>query len=178
MAFLSMQGSWTKPPTGSQVRPRLCSIAISAAFSICSLVPPSTAVIPAAAIEQADPTSPWQPASAPEIDAFNLYSAPIAPAVSKYSRAIFSSLIPRNWLAKYATAGMMPAAPLVGAVTTLMPAAFSSLTAIAKACSHSAVRSPTLFSLFDISASRSVMPRARLGTFRYPGKTPSLLSPD
>ena len=31
----SMQGIWTSPPIGSQVMPRLCSIAISAAFSTC-----------------------------------------------------------------------------------------------------------------------------------------------
>src|ERR1044071_8681454 len=42
-ALRSMQGTWTSPPTGSQVRPRLCSIPISAAFSICELVPPSAA---------------------------------------------------------------------------------------------------------------------------------------
>ena len=41
-------------------------------------VPPSTAARPAAAIEQAEPTSPWQPTSAPEIDAFALNSTPIA----------------------------------------------------------------------------------------------------
>ena len=36
----------------------------------------------AAAIEQAEPTSPWQPTSAPEIDAFSLNSTPIAAAAS------------------------------------------------------------------------------------------------
>ena len=45
---------------------------ISAAFSTCSGVPPSTAASPPAAIEHATPTSPWQPTSAPEIDAFSL----------------------------------------------------------------------------------------------------------
>jgi hypothetical protein len=38
---------------------------------------------PAAAIEQATPTSPWQPTSAPEIEAFSLYRPPIAAAVKK-----------------------------------------------------------------------------------------------
>ena len=80
-----MHGTCTSPPTGSQVSPRLCSSAISAAFSICSGVPPSTAVAPAAAIAQAAPTSPWQPASAPEIDAFAAMSDPMAVAVRKYS---------------------------------------------------------------------------------------------
>ena len=69
IALRSMQGICTSPLTGSQVRPRLCSIAISAAFSIWLRLPPSTAVNPAAAIEQATPTSPWQPTSAPEIEA-------------------------------------------------------------------------------------------------------------
>ena len=71
------------PPTGSQVSPRLCSMPISAAFSTCSGVPPSTSARPAAAIAQAEPTSPWQPTSAPEIDAFFLHSAPTAAAASR-----------------------------------------------------------------------------------------------
>src|SRR6185436_9485850 len=83
MALRSMQGIWTSPPTGSQVSPRLCSIPISAAFSTCSLVPPSAATRPPAAIEQATPTSPWQPTSAPEMEAFSLYSMPIPPAVRR-----------------------------------------------------------------------------------------------
>lgn len=36
MPLRSMHGIWTRPPTGSQVRPRLCSMPISAAFSTCS----------------------------------------------------------------------------------------------------------------------------------------------
>ena len=66
---------------------------ISAAFSTCSGVPPSTSVSPAAAIEQAEPTSPWQPTSAPEIEAFSLNSTPIAPAVSR-KRTMPSSSAP------------------------------------------------------------------------------------
>ena len=72
MAFRSMHGICTRPATGSQVSPRLCSMPISAAFSICSVVPCSAATRPAAAIEQATPTSPWQPISAPEIEALRL----------------------------------------------------------------------------------------------------------
>ena len=34
-------------------------------------------------MEQADPTSPWQPTSAPEIDAFSLNKVPMAAAVSR-----------------------------------------------------------------------------------------------
>ncbi len=55
---------------------------ISAAFSTCSGVPPRTSARPPAAMEQAEPTSPWQPTSAPEIEAFSLKSMPMAPAVS------------------------------------------------------------------------------------------------
>ena len=58
---------------------------ISAAFSACSLLPPSAAQSPAAAMAQAAPTSPWQPTSAPEIDALRLNSAPTAAAVSMNS---------------------------------------------------------------------------------------------
>ena len=58
-------------------------MAISAAFSTCAGDPPSTSVSPAAAIEQAEPTSPWQPTSAPLIDALTLNRRPIAPAVSR-----------------------------------------------------------------------------------------------
>ena len=46
-------------------------MAISAAFSTCRrAAEPATS--PPAAIEQATPTSPWQPTSAPEMDAFSL----------------------------------------------------------------------------------------------------------
>ena len=72
IALRSMQGTWTSPPTGSQVSPRLCSMPISAAFSTCCTLPPSTSQSAPAAIEQATPTSPWQPTSAPEIEAFSL----------------------------------------------------------------------------------------------------------
>jgi glycerol dehydrogenase len=39
-ALRSMQGICTRPFTGSQVKPRLCSMAISAAFSIWSIFSP------------------------------------------------------------------------------------------------------------------------------------------
>ena len=44
-----------------------------------------TLVMPAAAIAEAEPTSPWQPTSAPAIDALVLMRAPIAVAASKNS---------------------------------------------------------------------------------------------
>ena len=58
IALRSIQGTCTRPPMGSQVKPRLCSMAISAAFSTCAGVPPSASASAPAAIEQAEPTSP------------------------------------------------------------------------------------------------------------------------
>ena len=52
-----MHGICTCPATGSQVSPRLCSIAISAALHTCAGLPPSSSVNPAAAIEQGDTKS-------------------------------------------------------------------------------------------------------------------------
>ncbi|MNY35533.1 hypothetical protein D3C86_1699450 [compost metagenome] len=83
IALRSMHGTCTSPPTGSQVRPRLCSRPISAAFSSCSGVAPNTSASPAAAMAQAEPTSPWQPTSAPEIEAFFLHRIPTAAALRK-----------------------------------------------------------------------------------------------
>ncbi|MNP54895.1 hypothetical protein D3C76_1494910 [compost metagenome] len=91
MALRSMHGTWTRPPTGSQVSPRLCSRAISAAFSNCGGVAPNTCARPAAAMAQAEPTSPWQPTSAPEIDAFFLHRMPTAAAARKKSVTLDSS---------------------------------------------------------------------------------------
>jgi len=61
MALRSMHGTWTSPPTGSQVRPRWCSTAISAAFSTWRGVPPRAAQSAPDAMAQAVPTSAWQP---------------------------------------------------------------------------------------------------------------------
>src|SRR5690606_9771773 len=58
IALRSMQGICTCPATGSQVNHRLCSIATSAAMQTCDGLPPRSSVSPAAAIEQATPTSP------------------------------------------------------------------------------------------------------------------------
>jgi hypothetical protein len=72
IALRSMQGICTRPPMGSQVRPRLCSMPISAAFSTWPACRPAPRSGRPAAIEQATPTSPWQPTSAPLIEAFSL----------------------------------------------------------------------------------------------------------
>ena len=56
-------------------------------------VPPRTAQSPAAAMALALPTSAWQPASAPLIEALNLTSPPIAAAVSRKS-ATFDGAAP------------------------------------------------------------------------------------
>src|SRR4029077_13790183 len=64
-ALRLMHGTWTRPATGSQVNPRLCSSAIAPALSTWATLPPSTSQRPVAAIRLAAPTSPWQPTSAP-----------------------------------------------------------------------------------------------------------------
>ena len=61
-------------------------MAISAAFSICCGVPPSTARGAPAAIAHAEPTSAWHPPSAPEIEAFFLTRLEIAAGVSRKRR--------------------------------------------------------------------------------------------
>ncbi len=68
----------------------------------------------------------------------------------------------------------MPAAPLVGAVTTCPPAAFSSLTASAQALTHSiGSTGPS-----GVSASSSRFRRgARRGTLSTPGSMPSAANP-
>jgi hypothetical protein len=59
------------------------SIPISAAFSTWRGEPPSISARPPAAMEQADPTSPWQPTSAPLMEAFSLKRLPIPAATSR-----------------------------------------------------------------------------------------------
>ena len=84
----------SRPPRPDrQVRPRLCSMAISAALDLRGRAAERRGQ-PAAAIEQATPTSPWQPTSAPEIEAFFLNSEPIAAAVSRKMRV--PSGVPRG----------------------------------------------------------------------------------
>jgi hypothetical protein len=54
--------------------------------STCALLPPRAAQRPAEAIAAAEPTSPWQPTSAPEIEALVLMMPPTAAAASRKSR--------------------------------------------------------------------------------------------
>ena len=86
IALRSIQGTCTKPPIGSQVRPRLCSMPISAAFRHLAGVPFMISASAEPVIAHAEPTSPWQPTSAPEIEAFCLIRLPIAVAFSKNLR--------------------------------------------------------------------------------------------
>ena len=95
IAFRSMHGTCTSPFTGSQVSPSMCSNAIPAEYSICSVVPPSRKHAAPAAIAQAVPTSAWQPASAPEIDALTLARLPITPATA--SASMQSSSVMLGW---------------------------------------------------------------------------------
>ena len=134
--FLSIHGICTKPPIGSQVKPRWCSIAISAAIKTCPGLPPEISVKAAAAIADDTPTSAWQPPMAAEMVAFFLNKVPISPAVS-IKRMTSSSLLSSVKVCAYInTAGITPLAPLVGAVIILPKAAFSSLTAKAKQLTH------------------------------------------
>ena len=76
---------------------------ISAAFSTCALLPPSTAHRPAAAMEQATPTSPWQPTSAPEMEEFSLNRPPSAAATAR-KRALADPLAVLDWVNLWALA--------------------------------------------------------------------------
>lgn len=71
--------------------PRLCSMAVSAACSITSGLPPMQAAKAPAAIEQLVPTSAMHPPSAALIVAPRLNSMPIAAAVSRKVITRFSS---------------------------------------------------------------------------------------
>ena len=92
-AFLSMQGICTRPFTGSQVSPSMCSMDISAAYSICSMLMPRSSARPAEAMQHAVPTSAWQPHSAPDIEAFVFTIFPMSPAVAR-AFMICSSSVP------------------------------------------------------------------------------------
>ncbi|MNP62155.1 hypothetical protein D3C76_1574090 [compost metagenome] len=83
IALRSIHGTCTRPPTGSHVSPKLCSRPISAALHSCSGVAPRISAKPAAAMAQAEPTSPWHPTSAPEIEAFFLHRIPTEAAPSR-----------------------------------------------------------------------------------------------
>ena len=66
------------------VSPTWCLMAISAAFSILGPVQLLRMVHNAAnGPLHADPTSPWHPSSAPEIDALRSITVPITPAVNR-----------------------------------------------------------------------------------------------
>ena len=69
----------------------------------------------------------------------------------------------------------MPAAPLVGAVTTRPPAAFSSLTASANSVTQSMARSGS--SPFVLAVSCRSRRGARRWTFSPPGSIPSVPQP-
>ena len=56
-ALRSMQGICTRPAIGSQVKPKWCSIATSAAYSICFKPISNSSARAAAAIQQAEPIS-------------------------------------------------------------------------------------------------------------------------
>ena len=183
IAFRSMHGTCTSPFTGSHVRPSMCSIAIDAAYSICSVDPPIRNVAAPAAIAHAVPTSAWQPASAPLIDAFTLVMFPITPATA--SASITSSSVTSSvwWRRKYSTPGTMPHAPHVGAVTTVSPPALFSATASVYANRYAflytlfLIKSRTLNTSLLRFAARN-MSCALRGRFNPPWSTPLVCRPD
>src|SRR5690606_10657866 len=83
MQLRSIHGICTNPPMGSQVRPRWCSMAISAAMSTCSGLPPISSVRAAAAMAEDTPISAWQPPMAAEMVAPFLKILPISPATRR-----------------------------------------------------------------------------------------------
>ena len=70
MAFRFWQGFSTRPPMGSQTRPRMLTMAKEAASMHCLGVPPKSSTAADAAMALAEPTSAWQPPSAPAVVAF------------------------------------------------------------------------------------------------------------
>ena len=93
-------------------------------------MPPAAIVIAAEAIAEAEPTSAWQPPSAPEIEALLAITSPNAPAVKRKSSCC-DSLKPSFSIATVSTAGKQPAEPAVGVAHTKPILALDSLTAMA-----------------------------------------------
>ena len=153
--------------------PSECSMPISAAIATCEGEPPITSARPAAAIEQATPTSPWQPTSAPEMEAFLLKSPPITAEARKKRRQGSGLGSPINFAQYASTAGITPQAPLVGAVTTRPPAAFSSDTASA----NMLIQSSTAIGSTErraVDSSARLSDGARRCTLSGPGSSPSV----
>ena len=94
------------------------------------LLLPAAVSAAAAAMAQATPTSPWQPTSAPEMEALALAILPNRLAVARARRMVLSSNSQISCTSRH-TAGSTPQEPQVGAVTTTPPAAFSSAQASA-----------------------------------------------
>ena len=93
----------------------------------------------AAAIAEDTPISAWHPPIAAEIVAPFLNKIPIALEVNKKLRIAVGVFLLQNKMLYSKTEGITPAAPLVGAVTTLPNDAFSSLTANAKQLTQSKI---------------------------------------
>ena len=134
------------------------------------------------------PISAWHPPSAAEMVAPFLKMQPISAAVSRKLWQASSSAPQKQ--PKYSmTAGMTPADPFVGAVTTRPNAAFSSLTASAKQLTQSSTRwkfrsgwwmaaSHWLWSDGQSWPSSFVVVRAALRrTFSPPGRMPVVWHP-
>ena len=130
MALRFWQGYSTSPRTGSQTRPSRLPIAVEAASRASSGVPPRSSTRAAAAIAEADPTSAWQPPSAPETEALRARRAPTALAHHRASTTC-SSVAPTASPTARRQPGTTPADPAVGAATITPIVAERSRTAIA-----------------------------------------------
>ena len=130
MALRLTHGTSTSPATGSQMSPNIFLSTKQMAWLAWKGVPPAAIVIAAAAIAEAEPTSAWQPPSAPEIEALFAMTKPNAPAVKRKSNCC-DSVKPSFSIAVVRTAGRQPADPAVGVAQTKPILALDSLTAMA-----------------------------------------------
>ena len=131
MAFRFWQGTSTRPPMGSHARPSRLPRAMEEALSACSGVPPSICASAAAAMAAAEPTSAWQPPSAPATLALRESSMPTAAAHQSACWMSFSP-VPRASPAEMTHPGTTPEEPAVGAATMTPMVAFCSRTAMAR----------------------------------------------
>ena len=125
-----MQGTSTRPATGSHTRPSTFLNTMATAVPTCSALPPSMLTAAPAAMAAALPHSAWQPPVAPASEARSAITMPILPATTK-PRASVASLSWQCFFREKKTPGRTPLAPAVGAATIRPMAALHSPTAMA-----------------------------------------------
>ena len=127
---------------------------------------------------EAEPTSAWQPPSAPEIEALFAMTSPKAPAAKRKSSC--SSWLRSNfWIAAVRTAGRQPALPAVGVAQTKPIFALCSLTAMAFRAADRMVKSDKALPLLrwrsSLAASPPVKPLRDLFSLR-PSSTEAFMT--